>query len=567
MIKFSSLAILVLVIIISVTPCFAQNAVPTSHESIYEISGVPQPIHDNIINRLKAAETQSPEKAKQEILLAIQPFGYFHATMTYTHNQQGGKISFNYTIQLGPPLHIIKTEIIITGLGGNNQTIQTALKNNHLLQKGGIFTTEAYSKTQTLMFNLAHNHGYAKAEMTRHEVYINLEKNEASVYLTLDTGPLFYYGLISFSPSPYDTHFLKRFITFEEGQIYSPIAVQQLQENLINTPYFSSATVKSTIDQADTENSIPIKIDTQPVKSQQYNFGVGYGTNTGSRTSIGADLYRITDTGQYLSTLLNLSAVNTSITAKYHIPGPKPITDQYIIGAYLGEFRPDAGTAYTKKIFTGYETKSDNKWSTATYLNFLHERFSINNEPYHTTDMVYPSLNISRLATNNPINPDEGTRVTLDVAAGSPGSEEEFLQSELSGKWIYPATKNNFVMLRGDVGTTYAKDYSDNFPLSMRFFAGGYNSVRGYSYESLGPGKYLKIGSAEIQQRVYEQFYAGVFIDEGNASDNLTEPLERSIGLNFIYRTSVGPLSIYIAQANTEPGKPLSIEFNFGANL
>ena len=223
--------------------------------------------------------------------------------------------------------------------------------------------------------------------------------------------------------------------------------------------------------------------------------------------------------------------------------------------------------AFTEKYFSGYETKLNKLWSSSSNINYLHERFSIDDSSYHTTDLIYPSFNLSRLSSNNAFNPEEGSRITLDASTSVPGTEEEFLQSELSGKWIYPPTKNNFVILRGNLGTTYADDYSDKFPLSMRFFAGGYNSVRGYAYESLGPGKYLKVGSAEIQQRIYGQFFTGIFLDEGNASDSLTQPLERGVGIDFIYRTSVGPLSIYIAQASTEPDKPLSIEFNFGANL
>ena len=533
-----------------------------SQEITYQISGLPPVILENVKSRLKALGMQSSERTEKEIILAIQPYGFFHAKIIHKTNS-----GINYHVDLGPPMIITATEIKIIGPGEKNRKIQEALKKNALLTIGKTFKTPAYNKMQVILFSLAHNNGYVKAEMTRHEVYVNLEKNEATVYLTLDTGALYYFGPTTFSPSPYNTSFLNRFVPFKEGQVYSPAAVQKLQESFLNSKYFSSASVKPQIEQTNTEDIIPVTIDTEAVKSQQYNFGVGYGTNTGARTSIGVDLYRVTDTGQHLSALFNLSSVNTNITTKYYIPGQQPNINQYVIGTYLGEFRPDAGTAYTKQIFTGYETKLNNLWSSSNNINFLHERFTIDNSPYTTTDLFYPSWNLSRLSSDNAINPDKGSRVTLNTSAGVPGTEEEFLQSELSGKWIYPPTKNSYIILRGDLGTTYASDYNDTFPLSMRFFAGGYNSVRGYSYESLGPGKYLKVGSAEIQQRIYDQFFAGVFVDEGNASNSVTEPLERGIGLDFIYRTSVGPLSIDVAQANTSPGKPLSVEFNFGANL
>ncbi len=542
--------------------CLGEAASTPQQTQSYQITGLPADILENVKNRLKASGIQSPEKTKKEIDLAVQPYGYFHAKII-----QNTKSEMNYQVDLGPPMLITAIDIKVVGPGAKNSKIQKALKKNTLLKLGKIFKTTAYNKMQVIMFTLAHDNGYVKAEMTRHEVFVNLEKNQASIYLTLDTGPLFYFGLTTFSSSPYSTSFLNRFVPFKEGQVYSPKAVQKLQESFLNSKYFASATVNPKIDKANTEDKIPVVIETEAVKSQQYNFGVGYGTNTGARTSIGVDLYRVTDTGQHFSALMNLSEINTSIITKYYIPGQRPDINQYVLGTYLGEFRPDAGRAYTKQVFTGYETKLNDLWSSSSNLNFLHERFMLNDDPYRTTDLYYPSITISRLSSDNAINPEKGSRVTLETSGGIPGSEEEFLQSELSAKWIYPPTKNSFLILRGNLGVTYANDYNEQFPLSMRFFAGGYNSVRGYSYQSLGPGKYLKVGSAEIQQRVYDQFYTGVFIDEGNASNCVTQPLERGIGLDFIYRTSVGPLSIDVAQANTSPGKPLSVEFNFGANL
>lgn len=543
------------------------HATSTSENSDYKITGLPEVMLKNTEERLKISEAQSSDKIEKEIILAIQPYGYFHAKITPIVTQKKQETITTYHVNLGPPVRVIKREINIIGEGEKDASIINKTQSAKILNVGNVFATPNYNNLQSFLFKILYNNGYIQATMTRHEVYVNLEKNEASIYITFETGKKFYYGPISFSPSPYNTDFLKRFVPFQQGQTYSSASVGQLQEKLSGSKYFSSSTVTPQTDKIIQNNQVPILIDTTAVKSQQYNFGVGYGTNTGARTSIGMDLYRITDTGQHLSALLNLSTVTTSVTTKYYIPGERPTIDQYVEGFYLGRFTPKAGTAYTRQFSSGYETKLNSLWSSSINLNYLHERFSIDNDPYTTTDLIYSSYNLSRLSSNNPINPTNGTRVTLDVAGSPADIDDEFLKSELTAKWIYPATRNNFIILRGDIGTIYADNYSEQFPLSMRFFAGGYNSVRGYSYQSLGPGKYLKVGSAEIQQRVYDQFYVGLFVDEGNASDCVTQPMERGIGLDFVYRTSVGPISIDVAQANTEPGKPLSFEFNFGANL
>ena len=346
--KLSSYIHLLLILIGSIIFTSSSATTPAlSQEISYQITGIPPTILENVKSRLKASGVLSPEKTEKEIMLAIQPYGYFHSEITHVESHE--KNTRIYQVKLGVPVVIIHTEIKIIGPGENNDKIQKAIKNSNLLKIGKIFTSPAYNKMQVLMFTLAHNNGYIKAELIRHEVYVNLEKNEASVYLTLDSGPLFYFGPTTFSPSPYNTSFLNRFVPFKEGEVYSPQAVQKLQESFLNSKYFASASVNPQVDKTNTEDMIPVTIDTEPVKSQQYNFGVGYGTNTGARTSMGVDLYRVTDTGQHFSALLNLSYINTSITTKYYIPGQQPNINQYFIGGYLGEFRPDAGTAYTRQ--------------------------------------------------------------------------------------------------------------------------------------------------------------------------------------------------------------------------
>lgn len=545
----------------------------------YDITGVSDEVHKNIEERLHVISQQFPDtidkdeldrilaQSEKEILLAIQPFGYFHPRISHGIKKEANHIVLHFGVHSGPPVRIRTVTIKLMGEGEKDEAMQKALSKATLIKAGETFATETYSETQTFLFTLAHRYGYMKAAMTQHEIQINVNNNTADIYLSLDTGPRFYYGPITFAPSPYDSNFLARFVPFHETQPYSSTEVQALQETLSNSKYFSSVTVNPTVEQANSQHEVPIVIDTQAVKSQQYNFGLGYGTNTGTRTSIGIDLFRVTDTGQHLSTLLNLSTVNTSLSIKYYIPGQQPAINQYTTSFYLGQFSPDAGKAFTKKLSASYETKLNSHWDISSNLNFLTERFSLDDDPYHTTNLIYPSVYLSRLSADNPLNPEKGSRITFETSSSAPGLDTTFLQMELSGKWIYPPTQHQFLILRGDIGTIYADHYDDTFPLSMRYFAGGYGSVRGYSYQSMGPGKYLKVVSAEIQQHIMHDFFVGLFLDAGTASDDLTEPLERGLGIDFIYRTSVGPLSISIAQATTEPDKPIRIEFNVGTNL
>lgn len=562
----------------------------TQQEITYHLIGLNQEQLKNTQERLRIMRKHFPNEldpsdindvvtqADKEIALALQPYGYFHPKITHSIKSQTSKSllskqahqfwQLNYNIEVGPPVLINKVNIEITGDGKNNAALNTVI-NQHPLKVNTNFTSKNYNATQSLLFTTAHSAGYLEASMTRHEIQINLEKNQANIFFTLDTGPRFHYGPVSFSKTPYSTDFLRKFIHFKQGETYSPSALQDLQTDLSSTKYFSSVAVLPNIKKAKKSDNdqVPIEIKTQAVKSQQYKLGVGYGTNTGPRTSIGVDLFRVTDTGQHLSAMLNISEVSTGISSKYYIPASNPAINQYTIGANLGQFKPDAGDAFYRKLSVGYETILGGIWHSSSDLNFLHERFSINDDPYNTADLLYPSFHLTRIKADNPINPSNGTRLTLDTAFSSPGSTTDFAKAEVGGKLIYPTSQYNFLILRGEFGALTANDYDNKFPLTLRYFAGGINSIRGYTYQSIGPGRFKKIISTEFDQKIIGDFYTGVFIDAGTASDDINEPLQRGIGVAFIYRTSVGPINFNIAQANTDPDKPLRIEFSFGANL
>ncbi len=84
-------------------------------------------------------------------------------------------------------------------------------------------------------------------------------------------------------------------------------------------------------------------------------------------------------------------------------------------------------------------------------------------------------------------------------------------------------------MTRAEAGFTAIDQFRD-LPASVRFFAGGDISVRGYAYNSLGPtdplgavigGSNLLVGSIEVDQQVAANWSVAAFIDSGNAYDDL----------------------------------------------
>ena len=148
-----------------------------------------------------------------------------------------------------------------------------------------------------------------------------------------------------------------------------------------------------------------------------------------------------------------------------------------------------------------------------------------------------------------------------------------FLQARLDAKYIHKLLPSNRIILRSSLGATAINNVR-NLPLSLQFLAGGTQSVRGYSYQSLGPGKFLFVGSIEFQQTIYREWGAAVYFDFGNALDHLqsnlndfAKDLKPSVGFGIVRSSPIGPIQIGIAKGLDHRTRPYRLVFSMGPDL
>jgi translocation and assembly module TamA len=155
------------------------------------------------------------------------------------------------------------------------------------------------------------------------------------------------------------------------------------------------------------------------------------------------------------------------------------------------------------------------------------------------------------------------------------GSDTDLLQTRLQGKFVRPLGQNQRLLLRGDLGLSYVSDF-DALPATLRFFAGGDQSVRGYAYNSLGPedasgevigGRHLVVGSIEYERRIKEKWGAAVFYDVGNALNSLGDPLRYSVGIGARWRSPVGPVRVDLGIPITEAEDAVRLHISLGPDL
>lgn len=170
--------------------------------------------------------------------------------------------------------------------------------------------------------------------------------------------------------------------------------------------------------------------------------------------------------------------------------------------------------------------------------------------------------------TNSLLDPTRGWRI--DVGA-TPYAD----LAEGGGFVRALGTARTYLDLTGDAGSVLALRASvgsvmgatNNVPLDKRFYAGGGGSVRGYTYQSIGPrnaanqptgGLSLVEGSVELRQRISGPIGIVAFLDAGSVTEReapSVQDIRYGAGLGFRYATAIGPLRLDVGvPLNPQPG-------------
>jgi len=106
-------------------------------------------------------------------------------------------------------------------------------------------------------------------------------------------------------------------------------------------------------------------------------------------------------------------------------------------------------------------------------------------------------------------------------------------------------------------------EQSQDLPVSVRFFTGGDQTIRGYRYQSLGPlnsngevvgGKHLVAGAIEYDYPVANNWRAAVFYDAGNAFSSDSIEWKQSVGMGLRWMSPIGPIRVDLAHALDDEG-------------
>lgn len=510
-----------------------------------------------------------------EIIHSIRPYGYFKATIQSSLTWSNNQWIANFQVSPGPRIKINHVRVNILGDGRTDREYQ-AILNNFPLKTGQYLETPSYSKAKDSLLDIAASRGYFDAKMQASEITVDLESYKADITILLNTGQRYRFGEVRFiqketGAKRLSFRFLSRFVEFKQGEFFDQQALFDLQKQLRNSNYFDQVTVNPE-PRNSVNGRVPIAVTLIASKSKHYQFGAGIGTDSGIRGLAGVKFRRITQDGHYAESTTKGSYKDGNITgvfkASYNIPGHNPNKDLYKFFAQAEQDNDkDYGESTSGKLGASYITEISG-WQQTTGIVYQVERSNPEGENPFSSDLLIPTLSWLRIKSDDPIRPNSGYKIMLSFRGATKKllSNTDFFQAKLTVKWLHTFGESFRLIARGDLGQL-AIDNIDTLPLSLRFTAGGAQSIRGYGFRNIKDGRAMSIVSLEAQQRIYKEFYFSAFADAGDIGSKYFDDIKRSLGVGVVWRSPVGSVSLTVAQAIDKPGQPRRVELSMGPEL
>jgi translocation and assembly module TamA len=523
---------------------FAEN----TKSVFFDINGVNGKVLDNVEKRLSALQQIkplneiSPNELRNQIIQAIQPFGYFTADVA-VHPISNKKISIN--IHPGSQIHISSLKIELTGEGRQNPLLLKTIK-QLALHIGDPLFTETYNQAKQNLINTAENLGYLHGTFQKAEILIDENRNTVQITLIFDTGPLYYFGQVQFDPTNINPDLLHRFVPLKYGQPYSTDQILKLNNYLLNSSYFSSVLVKPKITETQT---VPVIVHLEPTSKYTYFLGGGYGTDTGVRGRAGLNVIPVNSQGHKFNALVQGSIPQSALQAQYIVPGKNPVTDQYSLTGNYSNLKYSTG--YSNAFLLSLaEQHNLEQFKRVLSINGLYESYHYSLQTNNNQFMLYPKATFTFKKTTNQLFSPSGYNITLNALGAShlTLSKVSFAQMSMDAKAAFMIEPLRLRVYGHSIQGTTAISNIDQLPLSLALLLGGADNLKAARFNSIGPGKIITYTGIELQKETQKNWYLVGFIDSGDVYNPTARNLQYNAGGGLMWVSPIGPIKAGLAQ-------------------
>lgn len=480
-----------------------------------------------------------------------------------------------YKITLGPRVIINYLKVDVIGSGKDFAPVKKYLTKLPI-KSGDGFVHSRYEETKNTLLKMIIANGFLDAKLTQREVAIDKNHHTADISLEIITGERYFMGPISIKENNIDPDLIQKFVILKEGEPYLSKKILEQQNVLGDSDYYSEIYIKPRRDLA-VDYKIPIEITTELRKPSKYSIGFGYSTDSGIRGSLGWSRRRLNFKGHRLYLGVEASKLGGIIGVRYRIPFRNPRDDEYVITTNLNLQKTTTSESRIAQLGLARSIMRG-EWREILALDLQQELFSVGVQDNENINLLLPSATWIWVVPRRQLYITKGHLLSATVRGSKEVflSSADFLQTDVNTKWIFPVFSRGRFLTRARLAASYVDSILD-LPASFRYFTGGDQSVRGYSFASLGPknsdgkvigGKHLLVGSVEYDFRILKDWSVAVFYDVGNAFNNINKiDVATGVGIGIRWKTIIGQVRLDLASAISEPDNPIRIHVSIGPDL
>ena len=508
-------------------------------------------------------------------------------------------------------------------LSGDLKVPEDQIKALLLVKPGQVFSRKVMTSTSDLITRRLGNEGYTFANVNGvpqpHD-----DDHTVDITFAVDPGKRAYVNRVNFrGNTKTEDEVLRREMRQMEGGWASTYLIDQSKTRLERLGYFKDVNVETpAVPGTDDQVDVNYTVEEQP--SGSITASVGFAQSAGLILGGSISQSNFLGTGNKVSIGLTRSEYQTrynfSFVDPYYTPDGVSLgynafyrkTNYDDLDVDVASYAVDslgAGLNFgypiseTSRLTFGLTVQKD-EINTGTYT--VGEIYDFIDREGDSFTNFKASVGWSDSTLNRGTMPTRGHSQSLTLETTTPGSDLSFYKLDYRGQLFTPVTENLTMRFHTELG--YGDGYGDTagLPFYENYYAGGFNSVRGFKDSTLGPrstpasndpdqdplafgGNVMITGGAEVLfpmpfVKDQKSLRTSLFWDVGNVFDskcqystaNSAYPVSKkdcgsidfsnmaaSVGLGVTWITALGPLSFSLAMPVKKPTEAETQIFQF----
>jgi translocation and assembly module TamA len=507
--------------------------------------------------------------------------GYFSPAIRSDLDQSTSPWTVSVDIDLGEPARV--SDVQITFRGGisagpdADPRRMERLRRRWSLDPGAVFRQADWNEAKNALLKGLLVRDFPAATLAHSEARVDPRANTAALTVEVDSGPAFTFGELEIQGlERYPVEMIASRNPIRPGDPYNQEKLSELQARLQDTGYFRSAFATVEIDPTKPHHA-PVRLDLVENPRRRLSLGGGFSTDTGARGQAKWLDRHFLQRDWRLESELRVDRETGLLSGEVFLP---PLHADWLPQGWL----PSFGARYERttisgetddKIRTGARLVSPNRMDEKTWaVNFLADRQRVGDTFINNRQALIASFIYTKRRLDHPLTPRRGYVASVELGAGPRGviNQRDIARVVARGLVLVPLMPRWRGVLRGNVGQVFGTNRLD-IPGDLLFRTGGDQSVRGFSYNSLGVqqagavvgGKVTAVVSAEVVYQFMPQWGAAVFTDAGNATDSWRDfKFERGSGIGVRWRSPIGPVNLDVARNHTTNKPRLHFSVGYG---